>query len=97
MSNNTEKPMHLRARMDRGGGKVLGALTILVGIAFMASLTIGDIIGGLLLVYAGLIAFPATRVVASRGRLGFTKWRAYGARLLWFFLSIIGLIAAYPY
>jgi hypothetical protein len=50
----------------------------------------------LFLVYAGLIAFPATRVFVSRGLLGFTKWRAYAALLLWFFVGLIGLVAAYP-
>lgn len=97
MSNSVEKPMHLRARMDRGGGQIIGAVTLLGGLGFIMQGGIGDVFGGLLLVYAGLIAMPLTRMFASRRRLGFTKWRAYGARLIWFGLLVIGLIAAYPY
>lgn len=97
MSNSTEKPMHLRARMDRGGAKILGPLTFLVGLSFLLQATIGDVVGGLILMYAGLVTFPATRVFVTRGVLGFTKWRAYGARLVWFFGSVLGLIAAYPF
>jgi hypothetical protein len=95
MSNSTEKPMHLRARMDRGGAKVLGPVSVLIGLAVLST-NIGDVIGAALLIYAGLAAFPATRIFVSRGRLGFTKWRAYAARLVWLFGSAIGLIAAYP-
>jgi hypothetical protein len=96
MSNSAEKPMHLRARTDRGGAKIIGPLTALTGLAYISQGGVGNILGGLFLVYAGLIAFPATRVFVSRGLLGFTKWRAYAARLLWFFVGLIGLVAAYP-
>lgn len=97
MSNPTEKPMHLRARMDRGGGKLLGGVTILIGIALVAKLNIGDVVGGLFLVYAGLVLFPATRVFVTRGVLGFTKRRAGVARVVWLIVSTIGLLLAYPY
>ena len=93
--SNSEKPMHLRARMDRGGAKVLGPLSVLIGLAVLST-NIGDIIGAAILIYSGLATFPATRVFVTRGILGFTKWRAYGARLVWFFGLAIGLIAAYP-
>lgn len=93
MSNSVTKPMGLRARMNRGGAKIGGALTMLAGVALI---TQAAFVGGAILVYAGLIAFPATRVYASAGRLGFTKWRAYAARLLWMALVVIGAILAYP-
>jgi hypothetical protein len=92
MSNSTEKPTHLRARMDRGGAKLGGVVSFLGGLGL---LTQGWFISGAIIIYAGLIAFPATRVRASRGHLGFTKWRAYASRLLWMALMVIGLIAYY--
>ena len=93
MSNSVEKPMNLRARWNRGGAKVGGALTIFAGIALI---TQGAFVGGPIIVLAGLVVFPATRVYVSGGHLGFTKWRAYASRLLWMALLVLGAILAYP-
>ena len=93
MSNSVKKPMNLRARMNRGGAKLAGALTILAGIGLI---TQEAFVGGAIIVYAGLLAFPLTRVAASGGVLGFTKWRAYAARLLYLGLLVFGAILAYP-
>ena len=93
MSNSVKKPMDLRARMNRGGAKIAGVLTVLAGTGLI---TQGAFVGGPVVVYAGLIISPATRVFASAGRLGFTNWRAYASRLLWMALGVFGLILAYP-
>ena len=96
MSNSVEKPMGLRARLDRGMLKLIGPATILFGVALIARLSTQDIIAGLLLVYAGLVATPATRMFATRGYLGFTRLRAFAAQLLWLALCVLGAILAYP-
>ena len=93
MRNSVEKPMDLRARMNRGGAKIAGVLTILAGIGLI---TQGAFVGGPIVVCAGLVISPATRSRVSAGRLGFTKWRAYASRLLWMALGVLGLILAYP-
>ena len=96
MSNSVGKPMGLRARLDRGMLKLVGPVTILFGIALIARLSIENIVAGLILVYAGLVATPATRVLATRGHLGFTRLRAFAAQLLWLTLCVLGAILAYP-
>ena len=96
MSNSIEKPMGLRARLDRGILKLVGPATILFGIALIARLSTEDIIAGLILVYAGLVATPATRVFVTRGYLGFTRLRAFTAQLLWLALCVLAAILAYP-
>ena len=84
--------MGARARADRWTSKMLGGLTIFVAVALFAKMSLGPIIGGVFLLYAGLLLFPMTRVKASFGLFGFTKLRRAGAQILWLFLSIAGLI-----
>ena len=84
--------MGVRARADRWTSKVLGALTILAALALLTKMSLGPIVGGVFLLYAGLLLFPMTRVKASFGVFGFTKLRRAGAQILWLFLSIAGLI-----
>lgn len=97
MSRPVEKPMDLRARTDRGSAKLLGALTLIAGVAFVMKLNIGDVIGGALLIYGALVLIPATRLYATRGHLTFTRLRRFAAHMLWLGLVIVGLIAAAPY
>lgn len=84
MSNETHprrRPMGLQARFDRGAAKLMGGLTILVAVALISKFALGPAVGGVLLLYAGLLLFPLTRVRASFGMLGFTKLRRFGAHV----------------
>ena len=95
MGNKTHqrrRPMGVQARFDRWAAKVMGGLTIIVAIALISKLAVGPVIGGSILLYAGLLLFPLTRVRASFGLFGFTKLRRFGAHVLWMGLSIVGII-----
>ena len=83
--------MGMRARLDRGASKLVGALTILVAIALIGKLAPGPVIGGAIMLYAGLILFPVTRERASFGVFGFTKLRRFGAQFGWFLLTLLGV------
>ena len=74
MSNESNRrPMGLRARADRWSSKVVGGLTILVALALIAKLSFGPAVGGVFILYGGLLLFPMTRRKASFGVFGFTK------------------------
>ena len=92
MSNSIEKPMGLRARADRWSSKVMGGLTILVAIALIAKLNLGPVVGGVFILYGGLLLFPMTRVKVSFGVFGFTKLRRAGAQIFWLAFSILGIL-----
>lgn len=87
----------LQARFDRGMSKLMGAVTILFGLGLISKLVLWQAVGGAVLLYAGLVLFPMTRRKVTRGVLGFTKVRAWGAHVLWMFLGFLGLIIARPW
>ena len=93
MSNESNRrPMGLRARADRWSSKVVGGLTILVALALIAKLSFGPAVGGVFILYGGLLLFPMTRRKASFGVFGFTKLRRAGAQILWMALCVVGIL-----
>lgn len=98
MSNNpNQRSIGLQARVDRWSAKVLGGLTILLAFGIITKWTFASIIGGIVVLYGGLLLFPMTRTRASADKLGFTKLRRFVAHALWMTLSVLGLMIAQPW
>lgn len=87
----------LQGRLDRGASRLMGAVTLLVGLGLISKLVLWDAVGGVVVLYAGLILLPMTRRKVTFGALGFTKIRAWGAHVLWLFIGILGLMIAQPW
>lgn len=96
-SNSNQQPIGLRSRVDRWSAKVLGGLTILLSFGLITKWTVPSIIGGVVMLYGGLLLFPITRTWTSAGKLGFTKLRRFVAHVLWMALSVLGLMIAQPW
>jgi hypothetical protein len=92
MSNESQRSMGLHARFSRWTAKITGGLTILVAIALISKLALGPIVGGVIILYAGLILFPMTRKKATGGKLGFVGLRRKFAQILWMGLCVLGLL-----
>lgn len=96
MSNETRRPVGLRERSDRFSSKILGGLTILMGLGLISKLIMWEMVGGAIMLYGGLIMFPMTRKKVTLGKLGFTKWRRISAHLIWMGLWVLGFMIAQP-
>ena len=91
MSNESHRrPPGLRARFSHWWAKVAGGLTIFLSFGLISKLTLGDIIGGVIILYAGLVLFPMTRTKATFGVFGFRGLRRKGAYILWVGLIVFG-------
>jgi xanthine/uracil permease len=97
MSNESQRPMGLHARFSRWTGKIAGGLTILVGIALISKLALGPIVGGVIILYAGLVLFPMTRKKVTGGKLGFVGLRRKAAQILWMALVVFGTILMFMF
>jgi xanthine/uracil permease len=93
MSNDShQRPMGMHARFSRWTAKVAGGVTILVAIGLISKLALGPIIGGVIILYAGLVLFPMTRRKATGGKLGFRGLRRKAAQILWMALVVFGTL-----
>ena len=82
--------MGAHARFSRWTAKVAGGVTIFLSFGLITKLTLGSLIGGLIILYAGLILFPMTRKKATGGKLGFRGFRRKVAQILWMALIVFG-------
>ena len=84
--------MGLHDRYSRGTAKIAGGLTILAGLGLISKLALGPIVGGVIILYAGLVLFPMTRLKATRGKLGYVGLRKKAAQIIWMTLVVGGTL-----
>lgn len=89
--------MGLREQSDRFSSKILGGITIMMGLGLISKLILWKMIGGIIMLYSGLILLPLTRRKATFGKLGFGKWRRISAHLTWMALWVLGFMIAQPF
>lgn len=97
MSNTQFKRNGIRAKGDRVAARIFGVLSILGGIGLITKFEMTSMIGGVIMLYSGLMLFPSTRRAATLGVLGFSKVRTFVTNMLWLTMFAISIGIARPW